>query len=209
MNDSIRFLEDIQSSFNKMKLLTFTAFALAGVVALGAVGMAFWYATQQREQIYVIDQGSVLIANRTENAAQRDLEVISHVTRFHELFYNNPPNINAINTNVDKAFDLADASARSYYNELKESKFYSTLIQRNMMQSILVDSVKVDMSRKPYHAVTYATRMIIRETNMSSYKMVTSCDVIESVRSPKNPNGLLITKFNLESDVLDKTRGRR
>lgn len=208
MNDSIRFLEDIQSSFKKMKLLTLTAVSLCAIVAVASVIGAYWFSLQQRDQIYVLDQGSVLSAFRTNNEAQRDLEVIDHVTRFHELFYNVAPNINAINENTDKAFNLADASVRTYYNDLKEAKFYTNLIRNNITQQISVDSVHVNMDKVPYRVQTYCTRYIIRETNMTRYKMVTSCEVIESIRSTKNMHGLMITKFNMESDEVDKTTRR-
>ena len=204
-NDSIRFLDDIQSSFKKMKVLTVTTVvscaAICCVVALGA----FWFALQQRDQIYVLDQGAVLSAFRADNQAQRDLEVENHVTRFHELFYNVAPNPNAINENTEKAFNLADASARTYFNDLSEAKFYSHLIQVNATQQISVDSIHVNMSVVPYRVRTFATRYIIRETNMTKYEMETTCEVIESVRSSKNPHGLIITKFNVEKDQPVKT----
>lgn len=212
MNDSIKFLENIQSSFKKLKLILWTFVTLCALVTLTVViadRVSYHRLTDAlTSRIYLLDQGSVLSASRADNQAQRDLEVIDHVTRFHELFFNMAPNVTAINQNLDKAFDLADASARTYYNDLSESKFYSHLIQVNATQQISVDSVAVNMNVIPYHVTTFASRYIIRESNITRYEMVTTCEVMESTRTTRNPHGLMMTKFFVEKDEVVETRRR-
>lgn len=209
MNDGIQFLATIDSSFKKMKTVTFCSVALGVIVALGSAAFAFKFANEQKEQVYVLDEGSVLSAYRTDNGVQKDLEVINHATRFHELFFNMAPNITSINQNVDRALELADESAYNYYSDLKEQQYFSRLVQANATQQIIVDSVKVNVSSYPYAARTYASVFIIRESNITKYEFQSLCGLHETTRTQTNPHGLMIERFQVEKFDKIETRKRQ
>lgn len=208
MNNAINFLDDIQSSFKKMKVVTVTSAVMGIVVALGATLGALWYIKSEKDQIYVINEGTVLEAYRSDNLAQRDLEIDVHMKRFHELFFNIAPNSTMIEKNMEKAFNLADKSAYSYYRDLNERKYFSRLIDIQATQQIDVDSVVVNMNVYPYKANTYGSLYIIRESNMTRYDFRSNCDLTEVTRTKKNPNGLLIQNFSASFDKAE-TRERR
>lgn len=207
MNDGIKFLADIESSFRRMKVVTLSAVVMCVAVSLGCVAFSYRFANAQKEQVYVLDEGSVLSAYRTDNGVQKDLEVINHCTRFHELFFNMAPNINTINQNVDRALELADESAYNYYSDLKEQQYFSRLVQANATQQIIVDSVKVNVNSYPYAARTYASVFIIRETNITKYQFQSLCGLHETTRTQTNPHGLMIEKFQVE--IFDKLETRK
>lgn len=208
MNDGIKFTTDLISSFKGMKMLTWGAVIACVLISTVAVGLSFRYAKQQEFKIYVLEKGSIMEAVRAENGAQRDLEVMDHVTRFHELFYNIAPNVTTINQNINRALELADKSAYQYFNNLKERQYFQTLIDINATQQISVDSVKVDIMQYPYKVKAYSSLYVLRESTIALYKMQSSCDVVEVGRTKSNPHGLMITNYYAENPKLIESRNR-
>lgn len=194
-NSAVAFLADIRAGVRRSRAAV-VAMAVVSVLAV-AVSLAYVYVytATQREQIYVIDQGSVLSATRTSGMPQKDMEIEDHVRRFHQLMYNLAPNIDMINANVRLALELCDESGFEFYSDLKEKQYYARLININAVQQIQVDSVKIDMESYPYHVDTYCSLFVLRESNISKYDYRTSCDVVDVPRSSKNPHGLIMQRF--------------
>lgn len=207
-NDAIKFLSDINTTQKTLKTVALVAVAAAAFTCIVAVAIATARVRQAAGTVYVLNEGAAMEANRADNKAQRDLEVINHVTRFHELFFNIAPNLTMINQNTARALELADESAYKYFNDLKEQRYYSTLININATQQIYVDSVKVDVAHYPYRAVTFASLYVVRETTATQYAIKTSCELTNVVRTPKNPNGLMMHKFYATKPELIETRNR-
>ncbi|MBQ8049860.1 MAG: conjugative transposon protein TraK [Bacteroidales bacterium] len=195
MDNIIKYFDNIDSSFRKMKFLTIAALICAGAVCIGSVGIAAWSSEHARQTVYVIDKGSAVMARRTPEDANRDMEAADHVTRFHELMFNLAPSSESIKRNVDRALTMSDRSAYDYWMDLSERGFYQRLVSANISQEIVVDSVKVDMQTYPYGAVTYGKLFLLRESNITSYDFESTCRLLEVERSPSNPHGMMIEKF--------------
>lgn len=204
-NDAVRFLANMQSSQRGLRNVALAALFVAAVVAVGASFLALDYVRKSEDNVYVLDQGAVLELRRATNGEQKDLEVIDHVTRFHELFYNISPNVTTINENTARALELADESAYRVFNDLKEQSHYANMIQRNASQQIIVDSVAVNVLTYPYQVTTFCTLYILRETKIFQYTMRTKCEVLEVQRSRKNPHGLMMTRYFAEDPELVKS----
>jgi conjugative transposon TraK protein len=127
----------------------------------------------------------------------RPVEAREHVRRFHELFFTIAPDKNAIESNVKRAFNLADQSAFNYYKDLQEKGYYNRIISGNIQQRIEVDSVVANFDSYPYAVKTYARQFIIRSSNLTIRNLVTNCSLVNSVRSDSNPQGFTIEKFNV------------
>ena len=195
MDNLIKYFDNIDSSFRKMKFLTIAALVFTGAVSLGSVAFAAWSSEHARDSIYVIEKGSAVMARRTQQDANRDMEAADHVARFHELMFNLSPSSESIKRNVDRALTMSDRSAYDYWMDLSERGFYQRLVSANISQEIVVDSVKVDMQTYPYGAVTYGKLFLLRESNITSYEFESSCRLVEVERSPSNPHGMMIEKF--------------
>lgn len=195
MNDIIKFRRTIESSFRKTVIVTATAIVCMTVVTVAVCLRSYAFVGEQRRQIYVLDKGHSLLALQSDGMATRDLEVSDHVTRFHELFFNMAPNAATIQQNIDRALNLSDRSVYDYWSDLSEKGFYQRLVQANVTQQMIVDSVKVDISVYPYQAHCYAHQYMIRESNMTAYEFESTCQLIDITRSPVNPHGLMIEKF--------------
>ena len=210
MNDAINFLDNIQTGFRKMKFVSVGLMVVCAVVSVFAIGASYHFAMSQRDQVYVLDNGSVLEAFRTDNAAQRDLEVADQLTRFLQLFFNVAPNATTIEANIAKALELSDASASDYYFDLREKEYYTRLIGQGISQSIDInpDSVFVNINTVPYQAEAHGDLYTVRSTNISRTPFVATCTVTESQRTRKNVHGLIIERFRIEFGT-PEVRGRR
>ena len=195
MDNLIKYFDNIDSSFRKMKFLTITSLICAGCVCVLSIGIAAWSSEHARESVYVIEKGSAVMARRSHEDANRDMEAADHVTRFHELMFNLSPSSESIKRNVDRALLMSDRSAYDYWMDLSERGFYQRLVSANVSQEIVVDSVKVDMQSYPYGAITYGKLFLLRESNITSYQFESTCRLVEVERSPSNPHGMMIEKF--------------
>lgn len=202
-------LRNIENSFRQIRLYAII-FAL---LCTGIVGYSIWksysFAEKQREKIYVLDQGkSLMLALAQDASINRPVEAREHIRRFHELFFTLAPDKNAIESNMKRAFNLADKSVFDYYNDLAEKGYYNRIISGNVQQRVEVDSVICNFDSYPYAVKTYATQFIIRSSNVTKRNLVTSCNLLNSVRSDNNPQGFNIEKFavleNRDLEVVER-----
>jgi len=202
-------LRNIENSFRQIRLYAI----IFSTVCLGITGYAVWesyrFAREQREKVYVLDQGkSLMVALSQDAAVNRPVEAREHVRRFHELFFTLAPDKAAIESNMRRAFNLADKSAFNYYKDLAEKGYYSRIISGNVQQRTEVDSVQCDFDRYPYTVRTYARQYIIRSSNVTRRSLVTSCLLVNSVRSDENPQGFTMEQFrvveNKDVEVLER-----
>ncbi len=191
-------LKNIESSFRQIRL-----FGIVFVcVCTGIVGYALWksysFAEKQREKIYVLDGGKSLMLALSQDLSQnRPVEAREHVKRFHELFFTLSPDKNAIESNIQRSFFLADKSAFNYYKDLSEKGYYNRIISGNINQTVQVDSVVCNFDRYPYQVGTYARQMIVRESSVTERSLVSRCRLLNSVRSDNNPHGFTIEAFEI------------
>lgn len=191
-------LRNIENSFRQIRLYAI----VFAIVCLGASGYAVWesyrFAREQRDKVYVLDQGkSLMLALSQDAAINRPVEAREHVRRFHELFFTLAPDRAAIESNMKRAFSLADKSAFDYYKDLSEKGYYNRIISGNVQQRLEVDSVQCNFEAYPYVARTYARQFIIRASNVTHRSLVTSCLLVNSVRSDDNPQGFTIEQFRV------------
>jgi conjugative transposon TraK protein len=195
-------LRNLETSYRNIRILAFVSVAVFGIIALSALGFAYKVKTDSESRIYVVEQGKSLIAAlRNDVRENRPVEGKDHIRRFHELFFTLDPDSKAIEEHIKEALPYADESVSRLYLDTKEQGYYSQLIQASASQEIQVDSIQLDMNQYPYHFRTYARQQIIRLTNITVRKLVTSGYLRNVSRSDINPHGFLIEKFA----VLDNT----
>lgn len=202
-------LRNIENSFKQIRLFAI----IFAMLCLSVTGIVIWksygFASEQREKIYVLDQGkSLMLALSQDASINRPVEAREHVRRFHELFFTLAPDKDAIESNMKRAFNLADKSAFDYYKDLSEKGYYSRIISGNVQQRIEVDSIVCDFESYPYSVRTYAKQFIIRPSNVTTRNLITSCNLLNSVKSDSNPQGFNIEKFavveNRDIEVINR-----
>lgn len=208
MSDLIKYFDNVETSFRKMKTVTICMITGTVIICIAALATAGWVSLNAAENIFVIDRGSAVMASRSDAEAYRDLEAKDHVTRFHELMFNLSPNAESIKRNLDRALVMCDRSAYQYWSDLSEKGFYERLVSANVSQEIVIDSVKVDMEAYPHEARTYGRLFLLRESNITAYQLETTCRIVDIERSPGNPHGMMIEKFRVTRNDNLGTRNR-
>ncbi len=194
-------LKNIETSFRQIRFFGIVFVILCAGITAYSVFSAFQFAEKQRQKIYVLDKGKSLILALSQDLSQnRPVEAREHIRRFHELFFTLSPDKNAIESNINRAMFLADKSVYTYYKDLIEKGYFNRIISGNINQTLQVDSVVVDFRNYPYTASTYARQVIIRESNITQRSLVTTCDLINSVRSDNNPHGFTIENFTVKEN---------
>ena len=203
-------MTNIESSFRRIRLMLAVFTGCCALITGYALWSSYRFAEKQREKIYVLDKGKSLMLALSQDLSQnRPAEAREHVRRFHELFFSLSPQKDAIEHNIGRALQLADKSAYHYYVDFAEKGYYNRLISGNINQVVHVDSVVCDFAAYPYKARTYARQLIIRESNVTERSLVTSCQLINTVRSDNNPQGFIIERFMvLEIKTSDAMKGR-
>lgn len=202
-------LKNIESSFKQLRIFGIVFLCLCAAVAGYSVWSAYDFAEAQRQKIYVLDNGKSLMLALSQDLSQnRPVEAREHVRRFHELFFTLSPDKSAIESNIGRALQLSDKSAFNYYKDLSEKGYYNRIISGNINQTIQIDSVNCNLDVYPYQVETYARQMIIRESNITERSLITTCKLLNSVRSENNPHGFTIEAFEIRENkdlrVLDR-----
>jgi conjugative transposon TraK protein len=191
-------LLNIESNFRQLRLYSLVFAGICTVITLIAVWKSYSFAEAQRQKIYVLDNGkSLLLALSQDLSQNRPVEAREHVRRFHELFFSLSPDKAAIESNINRALLMAEKSALTYYKVLMEKGFFNRLIAGNISQIVKVDSIKCDFERYPYEVTTYARQRIMRESNITERSLVTTCRLVNSVRSDNNPQGFMLENLNI------------
>jgi conjugative transposon TraK protein len=195
-------LRNLETSYRNIRILAFVSMGVLFLITLSALGFAYKVKTDSESRIYVVEQGKSLIAAlRNDVRENRPVEGRDHIRRFHELFFTLDPDARAIEEHIREALPYADETVSRLYLDTKEKGYYNQLIQASASQEIQVDSIQLDMNQYPYHFRTFARQQIIRLTNVTVRKLVTSGYIRNVSRSEMNPHGFLIERFT----ILDNT----
>ena len=194
-------LTNIETSFKQIRLYAIIFAIVCIAVSSYAVYASYSFAKKQREKVYVLDQGkSLMLALSQDASMNRPVEAREHVRRFHELFFTIAPDKDAIEKNMERAFQLCDKSAFNYYKDLAEKGYYNRAISGNVNQRIEIDSIRCDFDSYPYEVTTFARQFIIRQSNVTERSLVTSSSLQNSVRSDNNPQGFLMEHFLVQEN---------
>jgi hypothetical protein len=175
-------LKNIETSFKQIRIIAIVFVVLCAGITGYSVWSSYVFAEEQRQKIYVLDEGKSLMLALSQDLSQnRPVEAREHVKRFHELFFTLSP----------------DKSAFKYYQDMQEKGYYNRIVSGNINQIIQVDSVACNLDAYPYKTTVFAKQMIIRASNVTERSLVTRCDLRNSVRSDNNPHGFIMERFEI------------
>jgi len=185
----------IKNIEQKMKLTFLTSlavFIMSTIIIIFTIIWAFNKISEERQNIYVLDNGVPMLVNRTNQIANRGVEYKSHINMYHQLFFTLPPDDDFIKSNLSKAMYLIDETGLKQYNNLKEKSFYNQIISSSSVLSVKTDSVHVEPD---FSFTYYGTQRIDRKTSIIKRSLVTSGYLKDVPRTINNPHGLLITDW--------------
>ncbi len=188
-------MKNIESAFQHVRSFSIIVIIACLIITCYAVFKSYLYASQAQSKLYILANGKVLDAYASERKDNVPVEAKDHISMFHHYFFTLDPDEKVIMSNITKALYLADASAKTLYESLKESSYYSNIISSNISQQITVDSIRVNIESYPYYFRFYGTEKIIRATSIVTRSLVTEGYLRNVSRSDNNPHGFLIERF--------------
>ncbi len=195
-------LKNIESSFKQIRFMGIVFLIMCGGVSGYAVWRSYDFAEQQREKIYILDNGKSLMLALSQDLSQnRPVEAREHVKRFHELFFTLSPDKAAIESNTQRALTLADRSGYNLYIDLLEKGYYNRIVSGGINQTVEIEKIECDFDSYPYRVKCYARQSIIRESNITERSLITTCNLLNSVRSDDNPHGFTIERFEIVENL--------
>lgn len=201
-------LTTIDTAFRHVKTFTIVVVIACCLISVFALYKSFSLVSGMQEKIYILANGKALEAYAAGRKDNIPVEARDHVKTFHQYFFTLDPDDKVIRENVGRAMYLADSSAKSVYDDLKENGYYAGIISGNISQTITVDSVQVDINPYPYRFRCYATQKIVRPTSIMTRSLITEGGLRNVSRSDNNPHGLLIERWNTieNNDISSENR---
>lgn len=203
-----RQLQHIDSAFRLIRLFSLLFLLACTLLTCFVLYRSDRQVRQAQERVYVLAGGQALAASASTRAENVPVEARHHIRNFHHYFFTLDPDEKVITANITKALYLADGSAKSAYDNLRENGYYKNLISANISQEITVDSVRLDTRQVPYRFRCYARQRLIRSTSTLTRSLVTEGQLRPVARSDNNPHGFLMERWaTLENKDLH-TRSR-
>jgi len=201
-------MKNIDSAFRYVRLVSLMIICACVVICSFIIYKSYDLAGKSQDRIYVLSGGKVLEAFAAERKENIGVEARDHVRMFHFYFFTLSPDEKAIQENINKAMYMADRTAKSQYDNLKEGNYYSNLISSNIDQTIHVDSVALDIQQYPYYFRCYATQELTRPTSIVQRSLITEGFLRNVSRSEHNSHGLLVERWNVieNKDINIKNR---
>jgi conjugative transposon TraK protein len=200
-------MKTIDGAWRAARRMMWGMMLVCGLVSACAVFLSYRQVSRLQGKVYVMVNGQLVAAV----AQDRDytVELRHHVAMFHEYFFRLSPDEKVISDQVGRALYLADGSARREYQNLKEAGYYGNLISGNVSTDVVIDSVRVELDRRPFHFVCYGRQIITRTTSITHRSLITEGDVRTGlVQSDHNPHGFLIERWRVVENKDVKTVAR-
>lgn len=188
-------LKNIETAFSHVRRFTLIIISGCLLMSLATVYWAHRFQQQAMDRIYILMEGKALRALSSDRRANAGVEAMDHVDTFHRLFFTLSPDGELIRKQVSKALYLADGSAKSSYDNLRENGYYNRVVSGNVSQYLETDSITVDTGASPMGFRYYGRQVITRPTSRVVRSLVTSGVLREVPRSERNPHGFLIEKW--------------
>lgn len=201
-------LKNIDSAFKLIRSFCFFIVICSILLCFYAIDRTNATINESKDKIYVLANGKILEAFSAERKDNIPVEARDHIKMFHSLFFTLDPDDEVIKSNTTKAMYLADVSAKTIYDNLKENGYYANVIAGNISQRIRIDSIMLDINQYPFFFRCFAEETITRVTSRVTRNLITEGYLRNITRSDNNPHGFLIEHFAIveNKDIKAETR---
>lgn len=188
-------LKNIDTAFRHIRLFSIVLIIACIALCCFTIYKSFRIVQDTQSRIYILANGKALEAFSSERKDNIPVEARDHVRMFHYYFFTLHPDDKVIQANIKRALYLADKTAQTQYENLKENSYYANIISGNVSQEIQIDSIKVDINQYPFYFRCIAKQKIIRATSIVTRSLVTEGFLRNVLRSDNNPHGFLIERW--------------
>lgn len=187
--------KNIDTAFKHIRMFSIVLIIANIAITCFGIYKSYEAVRYERQHIYILANGKALEAFSAGRKDNVPVEARDHIRTFHEYFFSLDPDDKVIQANINKALYLADESAKTQFDNLKENGYYSSLISGNISQEITVDSIILDIDQEPIYFRCFATQKLIRSTSTTYRNLLTEGYLRNVSRSDNNPHGFLIERW--------------
>ncbi|XHR95558.1 conjugative transposon protein TraK [Mucilaginibacter sp. UC70_90] len=190
--------KNIDTAFKHIKLFSYLLIIANVAILCFCIYKSFDMVNQAQNRVHILYNGKVLEAIASNRKTNLPVELRDHIKTFHEDFFTLVPDDKQIDATITKALYLADGSAKTAYDNLKEAGYFNNLVSGNINQQVQVDSIRLDLNAYPYGFTCYATEKLIRATSTVTRKLITQGKVSDlKSETDNNPHGFLIQGWEI------------
>lgn len=198
----------LEEAFRKARRLSLGIVVMCGVISWWAIYNGTREAEKARQTVYVLWNGKAMEAVAADRKENLPVELRDHLRMFHRYFFDLDPDEKAIKASVTRSFYLADGTAKALYDDEVEKGFINGLISGNISQSVVLDSIWLDIDVEPYGFRCIGVQTLTRTTSVTTRSIVTQGFIRNVERSDNNPHGFLIERFEVVENKELKTVSR-
>lgn len=197
----MKIIQNVDTSLKTMRMVMVVVIGLS----FGFAGYIYLYSMNEieanRNKVYLLNQGNALELIRSRNGNDNIMaEIKSHVTMFHEFFYNLDPDPVDIKTRINKALVLIDESGVMMQAKRNEALYYHKLVEGSISSRVYVDSINVTPNRDKYQCVIFARQKLIRSTKVQEKHIDAECSIRTVNRTDSNPHGFIIEQYKITNN---------
>ena len=190
--------KNIDTAFKHIKLFSYLLIIANVATMCFCIYKSFDMVNQAQNRVHILYNGKVLEAIASDRKTNLPVELRDHIKTFHEDFFTLVPDDKQIDATITKALYLADGSAKTAYDNLKEAGYFNNLVSGNINQQVQIDSIRLDLNAYPYGFTCYATEKLIRATSTVTRKLITQGRVSDlKSETDNNPHGFLIQGWEI------------
>jgi len=190
--------KNIDTAFKHIKLFSIFLLLANAATMCFCIYKSFDIVNQAQNRVHILYNGKVLEAIASDRKTNLPVELRDHIKTFHEDFFTLVPDDKQIDATITKALYLADGSAKSAYDNLKEAGYFNNLISANINQQVQIDSIRLNLNSYPYLFTCYATEKLVRSTSTVIRKLITQGKVSDlKTETDNNPHGFLIQGWEI------------
>jgi len=187
--------QNIHSLFKINRLIVLSVVIMAFASSGFSGWMAYHIHKESLQNAFAIDNnGNVQPLLWEDKTYRLDVEALSHLERFHELFYGLDAAI--LEEHLEKVLWWGDSSVDELYKQKKSEGFYNRLLQYSLIQKVIEVDSKIELQGDVIPFST-RTRFEVRRGEITdTYELITTGKLVQVERNfPHNPHGLLVTEF--------------
>ncbi|MEZ2336829.1 conjugative transposon protein TraK [Mucilaginibacter sp. RCC_168] len=190
--------KNIDTAFKHIKLFSYLLIAANVATMCFCIYKSYQVVDRAQNRVHILYNGKVLEALSADRKTNLPVELRDHIKTFHEDFFTLVPDDKQIQATITKALYLADGSAKTAYDNLREAGYYNNLVSANINQQVQVDSIRLDMNSYPYSFTCFATEKLVRATSTVTRRLVTQGKVSDlKIETDQNPHGFLIQGWEI------------
>ncbi|MEL6918957.1 MAG: hypothetical protein AAFO99_14655 [Bacteroidota bacterium] len=202
----LKSLKDIPSSFDLAKKAMVISMVVCLLISTGSLAWAFYITKNFAKTAYIItDNGQLALASGItpeKMDAYRNPEIKNHIATFHRLFWNFDQF--SMEGNINRALHLTGNSGKELYLSLKAKGHFQKIRSQNLIQSLLVDSIKVNQNTIPVTGALYGKLKVKRTDQKNERTEFFSAlfELQDVARTDENPHGLLIENYDVKINAI-------